>query len=97
MDVERQHADLRVGQPFVPRRHMTLPATVNGCDDSVQVAAVEPVVVCQVGCASLGTALAGFAMAGGTGFGKNLLTRLDALDVLRRREFGMGERIDIGR
>src|SRR5690606_41439834 len=83
MDVERQDLDLGRRQPFVPGRHMSLTSAVNGGDDCLQVTAIDPVSVGQVGRAQIPVAFGILAVAGGAIGQKYLLSGLDGAEIGR--------------
>src|SRR5215510_6091463 len=97
MDVKREHPDLRWRQPLVPGRHMPLSPAMHGGNYGVQVPAIEPMCIRQVGGAHLRISLRVLVMTCRASREKNLTTRFDALDVFRRGVSRMSQRIDIGR
>src|SRR5262245_42267464 len=85
VDVERENPDLRWRQSLLPGGHMTSPSAMYGGNDGVEVPAIEPVRIRKVRGAHVRISLRILAMARRASRQENLPSRLDALDVFRRR------------
>src|SRR6476620_9372940 len=91
MDVECEYPDLCRRQPLFPGRHMTPSPAMHGGDDDVQVAAIEPVCIRQVGGTHIRISFTILAMTRRACREKDLASRFDAPYVFRCRVSRMSQ------
>ena len=84
IDIDCQDLNFRRGQPLVPCRHVPLASAVDRGDDLFKVAAIDPVLVGQIGRSHIRVALGVLAVTSGTVRQEHLPARLDRANVLGR-------------